>query len=304
MVNRKKVLITGGSGLLGLNWANHIRNEYKVVLGINNRNVSIENIDTVLLQLDKKDEVSAIFDKIRPDIVVHAAGMTSVEDCEKEPHKAWQVNVKMAENVAETCFQLHSKLVHISTDHLFNGKRSMYTEQDTPSPLNIYGKTKAEAELKVLSACPGSLIIRTNFYGWGPTYRKSFSDFVITHLSNQQLITLFDDVYYTPIEVTALVECVHELVDKEAEGVFNVVGDKRLSKYEFGIRLARRFGLERSLIQRGLISQNTKMVNRPKDMSLSNRKISSFLNRKIGNIDEHFNRLFAEHFKTKEIQNL
>jgi dTDP-4-dehydrorhamnose reductase len=117
---------------------------------------------------------------------------------------------------------------------------------------------------------------------------------VINNLRAGKKISLFKDVYYTPILVEPLVHKVHELVEKKAKGIFNVVGDDRISKYDFGLKLAREFNLDNSLIEDGKIMDRPSLVNRPHDMSLSNEKVTNFLGRKMGELDAHISKLKAQ----------
>ena len=127
------------------------------------------------------------------------------------------------------------KMVHISTDHLFDGTNAFSHEETQLSPLNVYGKTKGEGEKAILSNNPDSLIIRTNFFGWGPAYKASFSDKILKSLESEKASNLFDDVIYTPISVKTLSEKFHLLIRQRRKGVFNVCSNERITKYQFGL---------------------------------------------------------------------
>jgi dTDP-4-dehydrorhamnose reductase len=280
-----RILITGGSGLLAVNWALAVRNRFAVTLGLHQRSVSLASVRTANIDLGSADRLVAQIQDIGPDLVIHAAGLTSVERCESEPDLAWQVNVTTAANVAQACSRLGVSHVHISTDHLFAGKESMLDESAPVSPINVYGRTKAEAERQVIDRNPSALVIRTNFYGWGTSYRRSFSDVVIDGLRSGTGVTLFNDVHYTPILVKTMVDAVHDLVELKASGVFNVVGDERISKLDFGYLVASEFGLGRELIAKGSFGDQNFLVRRPMDMSLTNAKICSLLGRRLGGVE-------------------
>jgi dTDP-4-dehydrorhamnose reductase len=290
---RSKVLITGGSGLLAVNWAQSIRNDCAVVLGLHKKFIKLAGAESIWLGSDSVKDLISQFSAAEVDTVIHAAGLTSVDICEASPDLANKLNVNLAENVAQAANTLGLKLVHISTDHLFSGCNSFSSEEVLPEPLNVYGKTKAEAEMRVIRACPSALVIRTNFYGWGTTYRHSFSDFVIRSLRAKESITLFDNLYFTPIIIDDLVRTTHELIRSGARGVFNIVGNDRVSKKVFGELLADKFCLDKSLIHSIAFSDRDDLVVRPLDMSLSNLKITEFLNKSpdglIGHIDLLFN---------------
>jgi dTDP-4-dehydrorhamnose reductase len=243
------------------------------------------------LNIESVDTIRYLVDDLKPQFVIHTAGLTNIEKCESAPDIAKYLNVQLAKNMAQACSASQVPLVHISTDHLFKGDEAYVDEETVLSPINVYAQTKAEAEQQVLDSHPNALVIRTNFYGWGTSYRKSFSDMVINTLRASIELILFKDVYYTPIIVEELILTLHELVARKATGIFNVTGDDRVSKYEFGLRLAESFDLDKMLIVPGLISDMPNLVRRPHDMSLSNKKVSQFLNRKIGGIPEHLEKL-------------
>jgi dTDP-4-dehydrorhamnose reductase len=227
-------------------------------------------------------------------VVVHAAGLTSIEECEAKPDLARHINVDLAGNVAKACAKLGLPLIHISTDHLFSRELPLLAETSPVTPVNVYGSTKAEAELQVLEAHHLALVLRTNFYGWGTSYRRSFSDVIIESLRSGKDLKLFTDVFYTPILVETVTRAAHDLIDTKATGIVNIVGDERISKYEFGIRIAEEFGLDAGLIKPGLLADQVALVQRPYDMSLSSQKVSKLLGRKLGGVSEHIARLHQQ----------
>ncbi len=291
---RQRILITGGSGLLALNWALDRRVSDEVILALHHRRVELGGVSSEIVDTSSLESIIQDFERINPDLVIHTAGLTSVEECESNPDLAYKINTQLAANVAQACSRLDISLVHISTDHIFKGDAEMAEEADHPSPLNVYGRTKAEAESEVLKACTGALVLRTNFYAWGPGYRSSFSDFIIKSLKAEKEIFLFDDVYYTPILAETLVHACHELLQNNASGIFHVVGDERISKYDFGLAIAREFELNPQKIQRSRMSANTALVRRPYDMSLSNNKLVTFVKKQMGGVDQQLKRLHEQ----------
>ncbi len=303
---RQKVLLTGGSGLLGLNWALAVRDRFSVMLGLHHHKVNMRGVECQELNLELAEQFRFALQNIKPDIVIHAAGLTSVERCEADPSLAHHVNTELTETVAQACADLNVRLVHISTDHLFRGDQQFLVETYPVDPINVYAFTKREAEEKVIKIFPEALVIRTNFFGWGPSYRQSFSDMIIGSLRSGRELTLFQDVHYTPILAESLVLAVHDLVEQKANGIVNVTGDERISKYEFGLILADRFGLDSRLIKPGLIADQPNLVQRPKDMSLSNQKACTLLGRQLGTTHEHIDRLWQQEASglTQEIKKL
>ena len=282
----KTILMTGGSGLLSTNWALSIRDEYKVTLLLHQKKISLLGVNTEIVSLSSLEECLSVLEKHQPDIVIHTAGLTNVEECESNPNLAQTVNVDLAKNIATACSNQGVKLVHISTDHLFLGDQEFSTEESVINPVNNYAKSKFLGEKQVLENCKDALIIRTNFYGWGTKYRQSFSDLILDKLKNNQQVDLFSDVFFTPILIDELSKRTHQLIDANTMGVFNIVSSERVSKYEFGIKLANCFNLDVGLINTVSINDKPNLVKRPKDMSLSNTKLCQMLNCEIATLDE------------------
>ena len=302
----QSVFITGGSGLLGLSWALALRASASVTLALHHRTVSLAGVKTAPCSLDTVDEVLRTLDAIQPQLVVHAAGLTSVEACEADEALAAHVNVEIASNVATACARRGLPLVHVSTDHLFRGDQACVTEQQPVDPQNAYGRTKAAAERQVLDLCPDALVIRTNFFGWGPRHRRSFSDRIIYALRQGDPITLFTDVFFTPILAETLSQAVQDLVRANTSGIVHVAGDERTSKYHFGMRVAEYFGLDTNLIRPGLLVDQPALARRPVDMSLSNALTRAVLGRSLGGVDVQLARLRKQEQLgfAQELQNL
>lgn len=283
---KKRVVITGGSGLLALNWACAVRESWDVVLGLHNHSVDLAGTSSLCLDLENREELGRQFESIAPDLIVHAAGLTSVDRCEEQPELARKINAEIAQNVAIVSAEKGIQLVHISTDHLFAGTGNLYTESEPVQPLNEYARSKALAELLVAKAHPEALIIRTNFFGWGHPGRQSFSDWLLSGLREDRPLLLFDDVYYTPILADNLALATHRLVEKKARGIFNVVGDQRLSKYEFGLALAKCFDLPVDKVRHEQVDHAKFAATRPKVMSLDNSKARLLLGGPLGSVSD------------------
>jgi dTDP-4-dehydrorhamnose reductase len=291
---KQRLLITGGSGLLALNWACATRQTYDVILATHRHTVHLNGTTAYSLDLGAPETVCRQLDTLSPDLVIHTAALTNVDRCETDKDLAFQSNVVIAEAVAAATAANKIPFVHISTDHLFAGTRRLYSEDNEPEPLNEYARTKALAETRVRQTNPSALIVRTNFFCWGHKQRQSFSDWIINSLRGSRTITLFDDVFFTPILADPLVLAILEVVGIGVSGVIHIGGDERLSKYEFGVRLAERFGLSLDLIQRGTIAAMDAQITRPRDMSLDNEKARCFLGRPLGTVDQYLADLQAQ----------
>lgn len=266
------ILITGGSGLLALNLACYFRQSHQVTLGLHHTRVALSDVKSLPLPASQ-DALSALMREHEFNLVIHAAGMTDVDACEQNPEEAQKVNAHLSRDVAAACRASGVKLVHISTDHLFNGFEPKRDELALASPLNEYARSKLFAEQLVMGACPDALIIRTNFFGWGHPKRRSFSDWIIDSMRQQKPINLFCDVYFSPILISVLAEQLAQLLQMNASGIFNVVSDERLSKSDFGLKLCNAFGFNPTLIHEVSVDSVALSAIRPKDMSLDNTKL-------------------------------
>ena len=270
---------------MALNWANKIYKNWNIILLKHKRNFSFEHAKIIQLEKISKSNIIEIINKVKPFVVVNCAAITEVEKCEKENDNAKLVNSILPQIIANVCKLMRIKFVQISTDHLFNGEKSFYQEDNPISPLNNYGITKAQAEISVLNENPEALLIRTNFFGWGTSYRDSFSDWIIKSLRESKVIKLFSDVYFTPIYIEELINIIHILIEKNKQGIFNIVSKERISKFEFGIKIAKIFKYPLTLISPISIDDIDFLVTRPKDMSLSTSKLTNEIKYQIKDLE-------------------
>lgn len=299
----KCFFLTGSSGLLGLNIFLKLKKKYKVYAITHKK--KIPGIQKINFKLNQLSKLRKFLLKKKINYFIHTAAITNIEYCEKNKKKAKNVNVKLAFNLARICNEIGVKFIFISSDHLFDGKKNVYDEHDFTHPLNYYAETKVEAEKKILKVNFLSLIIRTNFFGFGPIYRKSFSDRIINSLKNKKKINVFKDVYFNPVSIDFLIKSLIKILDKNLSGVINISSDKKISKYIFALKLAKVFDLDAKLIIPNFfkeIKKNKKLVNRPKNMFLNNNKLKTILKIKYIDIDKMINSLYvSERSKTTQL---
>lgn len=288
-----KVFVTGISGFLGLHAALQWQDRYEVSGAYHAHPVELPGIRTVRLDATNAGAVRAALEQARPDVVVHTAALTNVDACETDPQAAHALHVTASRAVAEAAQRIGARLVHISTDHLFSGQRPWMTEAEAPAPVNVYARTKWEAEQAVQAADAHALIVRTNFFGWGVPRRPSSSDWVVQGLRQGRELPVFTDVHFTPILVNTLVDLLAELIERKTEGVWHVAGRERVSKAEFAQRLARAFGLPERLLKPARLVDRPLAAPRPADLSLNTDRIARLLGRPMPGLDEGFNSLQA-----------
>lgn len=271
-----KLIVTGGSGLLALNLATTYRDEHDVLLLSHTKTVTLARTKSISVELEDEEMLEKIFNDWSPDVVIHAAGMTHVADCENLPDQAYYANVELVKRVSLVAKKCNTKLVYISSDHIFDGNSAFYSEEDKTFPLNTYAKSKLLGEEAARSVNTDCLIIRTNFFGWGSDIKPSFSDWIIGTLRRQEEITGYSNIFYTPIFIPYLANAILDLVGKDCSGVYNIVGSERVSKYEFILLVADKFELDNSLVKEGVYLANSG-IKRPLDMSLDNSRIRKLL---------------------------
>lgn len=269
----KKIAIIGGSGLLGINWAFRRRFIDDVHILLHKRHIVIDEVTSHQVDFENPERLLDYLLTIQPDVIINAAGFTDVDACDKNADKSAQTNRNLAISISKIATTIGAKFIQISTDHLFDGLKSFYDEQSTTKPLNSYAKHKLDAEIGIKCECPNAIICRTNFIGWGPTYRRSFSDLILDKLKLGMTVYMQDDVFFTPISCSQLIDTVHSLIDAGSSGVFNICNNERVSKYEFAVKLADAFGLASDQIQPVQAWRKKTATPRPKDLSLSNKKV-------------------------------
>lgn len=285
------LFITGISGLLGLNLAQQAQGHSSVSGCYLSHPVDIKGVQAFPLDLTDYSKAKEALTSINPDLIVHTVGLTDVDRCESDRPLAQALNVETTRNVAKIAFSMGCRLVHISTDQLFDGASRWYTEGDIPNPINNYGSTKWEAEIAAMEACPEALVIRTNFYGWGSPIRTSFSDWICRSLDDQKELTMFHDVFFTPILVNDLADVIFDLAATEASGIFNVSGGERISKYDFALRLADTLGYSSSRIRPISVDEFSFKARRPKEMSLECAKAETHLGISMPNTQDSLTHL-------------
>ena len=246
-------LVTGARGFLGTNLGLHLADRAHGIGVVRTTppvpDASVASYDEWLAaDIADPESISAAIRARRPDVVVHAAALASHEGCEADPALARRVNAEATGVLAAAARDAGSRFILISTDAVFDGTRGHYGEDDEPAPFSVYGATKREGELLALAAHPEALIVRTNFFGWSPSGRRSILEFFVTELSAGHGVRGFTDFTVTSAYAPALCRYLEELADLPASGVLHLTSPDPMTKYAFGVAVAERFGLDADLI--------------------------------------------------------
>ncbi|MCD4730072.1 MAG: SDR family oxidoreductase [Bacteroidales bacterium] len=282
----KKLLVTGASGLLGSNLAHMASDNFEVYATYNTNYVSISGCKCLKLDITNINDVSRIIEAIKPDLIVHCAANTDVDYCEKNHVEAWNQNVKGTANLAHAAEKSNAFMIYISTDSVFDGMRGNYSEDDIPNPINYYAQTKLEGEQVIQKYKIDYLIARTNIYGWNYLNKNSFAEWIMQSLQAHKKITLFNDVYFSPILVNNLIDVLFNLYQKNTRGVYHISGSECCSKLQFGENVADVFNFDTKYIEQISVDEKNLFAQRPKNTSLNVDRASELSDVKLLNVHD------------------
>ena len=262
----EKICVTGGNGLLGIKLLAEGSGKYSLVSIDVQTNPLAEFNNMKYIQGDITDQegiLSILLDE-KPDCIINTAAFTHVDRCESQKDEAWNVNVDGARNVALACQSLGIKMIHLSSDYVFDGRDGPYDENAEPNPISFYGKTKWESEKEVSKILSDIVIARTTvLYGFFPGIRKNFVTWLIDELRNQNRISIVADQYGTPTLADDLAQALLVLFEKGKQGIYNTVGSEWINRFNFAQKVAEVFELNSKLIQETTSNQLKQPALRP-----------------------------------------
>jgi dTDP-4-dehydrorhamnose reductase len=290
-----KILVTGASGLLGLNLS-LMAMESHTIVGVDRAKLAGTPFELIKADLLDPKVEHRILDTVKPDAVIHTAALANLEDCEAQPETARLLNEELPGELAAACAQRGIQMMHISTDAVFDGaKDGVYTEEDTPNPQGVYACTKLEGERNVLSANPEAVVVRVNFFGWSLSGTRSLPEFFLNNLSAGKSAQGFTDVFFCPMFVSDLGGILLKMLAKPLIGIYHVVGSESLSKYDFGMAIARRFGLDEHLIEPVSVDVSTLKARRSHNLRLSVHKLSTALGEPIPGFSTGLDKFYTQY---------
>lgn len=272
-----RLLITGAGGMLGINLCLQQAPHHTITALTLNTPLRGVEFDSYPIDITDYPRLLNLLEKVRPDAIVHCAAMAEVDGCENQPEKARMVNCEAPGRLAEWCSKQSVRLVHISTDAVFDGVKGNYIEADTPNPLSVYAQTKLDAERNVAAVHPQAIIARVNFYGFSPSGKRSLAEFFLNSLRSGSTVHGFDDVYFCPLYVGHLAETIMAMLERELFGLFHVVSPGMLTKFEFGRKIANQFHLSADLIKPISVKESGLIAQRPENLTLRIDKLINAL---------------------------
>jgi dTDP-4-dehydrorhamnose reductase len=273
-MKKGKVLITGSNGLLGQAVTAIFTRESDFELILTSvEEKSFMGLESIYHQLDitSKEQVKSAISKHQPDVVLNCAAFTDVDKCETERELCWKLNVDAIKNLIIATRPHNIKLVHISTDYIFDGKNGPYDEEAIPNPVSFYGRSKLAAENAVFASGINAAIVRTMvLFGVGQNVKPNFAVWLINKLTAKEKVNIVDDQIGNSTIVDNLAFGILKVIESEQSGIFNIAGKDIESRLDFTYKLCEVFGFDKGLI----IKIKTASLNQPAQRPLNSGLIT------------------------------
>jgi len=286
----KKILITGANGLLGQKVTEMFANETEhelILTDLAEKSEDTHESEYFQMDITKKDSVKDSVKKYLPDIIINTAAYTNVDGCETERELSWKVNVDAVKNFIIASRTNNSKIIHISTDYVFDGKVGNYDERSTPNPLSYYGKGKLASENALISSGIPYIIVRTMIiYGTGKNLRLNFALWLIDKLGKNEPVNIVDDQFGMPTISDDIAWGLVKIVDNNKKGLYHISGSEYLSRYAFALKLADIFEFDRKLILPIKTAELQQAAVRPMNSSFILLKAETELGIKLLNVTD------------------
>lgn len=290
----KRIMVTGGSGLLGGNCLVMLREAYHVVGIFHATAVSLPGVEMCRVDLRNHSAVADFVRQFKPDAIIHCAALTDVDYCEANPDEAMRVNRDLVANLARLSCELGGQFVHISTDAVYGDLKGPSREDDLlAAPVNVYAHSKLLGEQAALAQNPSSLVLRTCIYGWNVSNKLSFSESILKSLLLESPITLFRDVFFSPILVNDLVDVIVYLLEAKSSGIYNVGAPQGISKLAFGLLLAKLIGLADEQIKAISVAEKQLVAARPLNPVMDVEKVMGELPKPLPSVEEGLDRFLG-----------
>lgn len=272
---KKTLLVTGASGFLGWNICRIAQKVFDVAGVSNSKTISIKDVRIESCDVTRLNDLRELFNKVRPHAVIHAAAIADPNTCQKDPALSRKINVDASISIAGLCAELHIPCAVSSTDLVFDGTAAPYAEDRQVSPISVYGEQKVEAEKGMLARHDDVRICRMPLmYGDAVPPAKSFIHPFIKAMVEGKELALFSDEYRTPSSATNAAEAIL-LALENSPGVYHCGGRESISRYDFGLKLAKAINLSGARIIPVLQKNMVFPAPRPLNVSFDSSKMFS-----------------------------
>lgn len=297
MNRKKKILIFGGSGLLGLNFIRKYKQNYEILATYYSNKPSIFKRDDIkFVKLNITDPISKIILKLKtfkPDYVFNFSGISEINVCEKNKKLCKEVIYFGLKKISKIAKNFNTPVLHISTDSVYNVTNKLNSETSSLSGQNYYSKLKIKCEQYILNNHKEYIIIRTRFFGFSIT-KKNFFEKILQSAKKNKKLYCYKNVYSTPVSVHNLSDIIMKLVDNNVRGVFNVSSDKKISRYAFAKKVCKVFNIKNNIIIGTNYLFEKGKIKKSQNTSISNKKIKKFSFIKIENLSKSLVKLKNE----------
>ncbi len=263
---KTNVLVTGAHGLLGSKLVQRLKNKYAVYGMVREyrHQFAVQGVEYIEGDVSKYKILSSVVKRLQPRYIFNAAAYTNVDRSEIDREACWRVNVEAVEYLARAARLVDARVIHVSTDYVFDGKAGPYREEDRPNPLGYYGKSKLAGENALMASGADYAIARTMvLYGTAPGVRPNFVTWVIDQLKRGEKIRVVDDQFGNPTLADELAEALIVLAESGEKDIFHISGSEIIDRYHFALAIAEEFDLDGGLIERIKTSELKQMAPRP-----------------------------------------
>lgn len=294
MAKSPRMLITGASGFFGGHLC-HLAQQHFEVFGTHNLHMEMPSgVEKVQIDLRDRKALLVALKEIKPRVIIHAA-VLQLDDCERHPELAQQVNIDSTFHLTEWAAANSCRLVYVSSDMVFDGLRGMYNEEDLTDPINEYGRTKLVAERVVQEFCENSVVTRLPLlYGFPIAGGTCFMTSTLDKLKRRETVQVYFDQFRTPGLVQNMAEALLEIANLDFSGTLHLGGSERVSRAELAKQTAQHAGLDVNLLQVVSMHDHAVVAARPADVSLDTTKARSILRTSLLDVDSGLKRMFAE----------
>ena len=287
--NMKRILITGINGLLGQKCAQRMSRHFELFGCDIQEDSYSENNSCKYFDLDitNRDDLRKIILEIKPEVIVNTAAYTNVDGCEKHKEQCWKTNVEGVQNLAYAAGKIDARIIHISTDYVFDGKNGPYKEDDTPNPLGYYGKSKLASENALIESDIDFAVLRTMIlFGSGVNTRPNFVTWLIEKLKKGESVNIVNDQFGNPTIAEDLAIAVESCINLKKSGFYHVAGSEYIDRYSFALKIAQIFKVDESLIHPLTTAELNQTAPRPMRSGFILHKMKNELGIETMNVED------------------